>query len=178
MSRYVTTTLLLIILAGCQSPSDSAAPGDAPQYGVVSLNAGWQYLENNPEDPGTALQLEGWTDIELPHTWNATDTVDAVPGYRRDASWYRKVLPPATGERQVLYFEGANMETDVFVNSQPAGRHVGGYVGFNVEITDYLRPDDDNLLMVRVSNAYNPNLIPSQKSDLFIHGGITRDVWL
>jgi beta-galactosidase len=51
-------------------------------------------------------------------------------------------------------------------------------VGFEVEITDYLESDDDNLLMVRVSNAYNPNLIPSQKSDFFIHGGITRDVWL
>lgn len=70
------------------------------------------------------------------------------------------------------------METDVYVNGQLAGRHVGGYVGFEVEITDYLESDDDNLLMVRVSNAYNPNLIPSQKSDFFIHGGITRDVWL
>jgi beta-galactosidase len=88
------------------------------------------------------------------------------------------VLPPAADQRQVLYFEGANMETDVYVNGQLAGRHVGGYVGFEVEITDYLESDDDNLLMVRVSNAYNPNLIPSQKSDFFIHGGITRDVWL
>ncbi|MBT8056153.1 MAG: glycoside hydrolase family 2 protein, partial [Gammaproteobacteria bacterium] len=114
----------------------------------------------------------------LPHTWNANDTVDAVPGYRRDASWYRKVLPPAADQRLVLYFEGANMETDVYVNGRLAGRHVGGYVGFEVEITDYLEPDDDNLVMVRVSNAYNPNLIPSQKSDFFIHGGITRDVWL
>ena len=178
MSRYVITTLFLTVLAACQSPDENAASGDSPQYEIVSLNAEWQYLENNAEDPGAALQQEGWRDIELPHTWNATDTVDAVPGYRRDASWYRKVLPPAADQRQVLYFEGANMETAVYVNGQLAGRHVGGYVGFDVEITDYLESDDDNLLMVRVSNAYNPNLIPSQKSDFFIHGGITRDVWL
>ena len=178
MSRYVITTLFLTLLVACQSPDDNAASGDSLQYELVSLNAEWQYLESNAEDPGAALQQAGWIDIELPHTWNATDTVDAVPGYRRDASWYQRVLPPAADQRQVLYFEGANMETDVYVNGQLAGRHVGGYVGFEVEITDYLESDDDNLLMVRVSNAYNPNLIPSQKSDFFIHGGITRDVWL
>jgi beta-galactosidase len=178
MSRYVITTLFLTLLVACQSPDDNAASGDTPPYELVSLNAEWQYLESNADDPGAALQQAGWIDIELPHTWNATDTVDAVPGYRRDASWYQRVLPPAADQRQVLYFEGANMETDVYVNGQLAGRHVGGYVGFDVEITDYLESDDDNLLMVRVSNAYNPNLIPSQKSDFFIHGGITRDVWL
>ena len=178
MSRYVITTLFLTLLVACQSPDDNAASGDTPPYELVSLNAEWQYLESNADDPGAALQQDGWRDIELPHTWNATDTVDAVPGYRRDASWYQRVLPPAADQRQVLYFEGANMETDVYVNGQLAGRHVGGYVGFDVEITDYLESDDDNLLMVRVSNAYNPNLIPSQKSDFFIHGGITRDVWL
>ena len=178
MSRHPITALLLMLLVASQSSADNASSGDTPSYEPVSLNAGWQYLENNAADPGAALQQEGWEDIALPHTWNATDTVDAVPGYRRDASWYRKVLPPAAGQRQVLYFEGANMETDVYVNGQLAGRHVGGYVGFDVEITDYLEPDDENLLMVRVSNAYNPNLIPSQKSDFFIHGGITRDVWL
>lgn len=178
MSRYVITTLFLTLLVACQSPDDNAASGDTPPYELVSLNAEWQYLESNADDPGAALQQAGWIDIELPHTWNATDTVDAVPGYRRDASWYQRVLPPAADQRQVLYFEGANMETDVYVNGQLAGRHVGGYVGFEVEITDYLESDDDNLLMVRVSNAYNPNLIPSQKSDFFIHGGITRDVWL
>lgn len=178
MSRYVITTLFLTLLVACQSPDDNAASGDTPPYELVSLNAEWQYLESNADDPGAALQQAGWRDIELPHTWNATDTVDAVPGYRRDASWYQRVLPPAADQRQVLYFEGANMETDVYVNGQLAGRHVGGYVGFDVEITDYLESDDDNLLMVRVSNAYNPNLIPSQKSDFFIHGGITRDVWL
>jgi beta-galactosidase len=175
MSRYVITTLFLTLLVACQSPDDNAASGDTPPYELVSLNAEWQYLESNADDPGAALQQAGWIDIELPHTWNATDTVDAVPGYRRDASWYQRVLPPAADQRQVLYFEGANMETDVYVNGQLAGRHVGGYVGFEVEITDYLESDDDNLLMVRVSNAYNPNLIPSQKSDFFIHGGITRD---
>ncbi len=174
----VITAVIFSLLAGCQALDYAAAPNGSILYEQVSLNAGWQYLEDNTDDPRMALQQENWTDISLPHTWNATDTVDAAAGYRRDASWYRKKLPPATEQRQVLYFEGANMETDVYVNGQLAGKQVGGFVGFDIEITDYLRDDDENVLMVRVTNAYNPNLIPSQKSDFFIHGGITRDVWL
>jgi beta-galactosidase len=175
---YVIATLSFLLLAGCEGTDDNTPSSASMQHEQVSLNTGWQYLEVNTEDPGIALQHENWTNINLPHTWNATDTVDAVAGYRRDASWYRKVLPPGSNHRQVLYFEGSNLETEVYVNGQLAGSHVGGYLGFDVEITDYLASNDENLVMVRVSNAYNPNLIPSQKSDFFIHGGITRDVWL
>ena len=31
---------------------------------------------------------------------------------------------------------------------------------------------------MRLDNSVNPNIIPSQKSDFFIYGGINRDVWL
>jgi beta-galactosidase len=33
-------------------------------------------------------------------------------------------------------------------------------------------------VLVRVDNSYNIEIIPSQKSDFTIYGGITRDVWL
>ena len=176
--RYAISTLFLFLLVGCQWSGDEAPYGNLVQFEQVSLNGDWRYFENNTVNPEFALQQNDWIKVDLPHSWNATDTVDAVPGYRRDASWYRKVLPPVGNQRNVLYFEGANMETDVYVNGQLAGRHVGGYVGFEVEITKYLEAENDNLVMVRVSNAYNPNLIPSQKADFFLYGGITRDVWL
>ena len=106
--------------------------------------------------------------------------MDTVPGFRRDASWYRRPLAinaPA-GQVHRLYFEGANMETDVYVNGKRVGGHVGGYLGFTVDVSEALVPGQVNDLMVRVSNRYNPNLIPSQKADFFPFGGITRDVWL
>ncbi len=148
---------------------------------TLLLNAEWQYLENITDKVSTAEKSSGWNTINLPHTWNATDTVDAEPGYRRNASWYRKEIKPAKdrdGLRHVLYFEGANMITDVYVNGERAGGHVGGYVGFEVDISEHLRKGKNNTLMIRVSNEYDRNLIPSQKSDFFIHGGLTRDLWL
>ena len=147
---------------------------------VTNINAGWEYLENNTTALSKAKANNNWEPINLPHSWNQWDAVDAVAGYRRDASWYRKSIPvPADHSGRIrLYFEGANTNSDVYVNGRRAGGHVGGYVGFHVDITDYLLPEKENEIMVRVTNIYDQNLIPSQKSDFFIYGGITRDVWL
>ncbi|NQV30338.1 MAG: glycoside hydrolase family 2 protein [Candidatus Marinimicrobia bacterium] len=117
--------------------------------------------------------------IDLPHTWNALDATDNNPGYRRDASWYRKIIRiPESSKRWLLYFEGVNISSKVYVNGKEAGGHVGGYVGFDMDITEHVISGKDNEILVWVDNSVNPNIIPSQKSDFFIYGGITRDVWL
>jgi len=143
------------------------------------FNSDWHYLQKDWVNVEEAAADTGWQSIELPHSWNATDTVDAQPGYRRSASWYRKTVQHAapTSWRTVLYFEGANFVTKVYVNGQYAGGHVGGYVGFDVDISAFLHTGD-NAILVRVDNKYDRNLIPSQKADFFLYGGITRDVWL
>ena len=63
------------------------------------------------------------------------------------------------------------------VNGVKAGGHVGGYIGFEVDLTNYI-VEGKNEILVRVDNSINKQIIPSQLSDFFIYGGITRDVWL
>lgn len=142
------------------------------------MNTGWTYHETIASTPDAAMKTTG-TPTTLPHTWNQWDAVDMLPGYRRSASWYIRELKVSTnaGERQILYFEGANTKAEVFLNGKQVGGHVGGYVGFDVDITDHLT-GGTNQLAVRVTNEYDRDLIPSQKSDFFIYGGLTRDVWL
>jgi beta-galactosidase len=151
----------------------------------ININSDWQYLENNTADINDVMRdnalVGAWQAIHLPHTWNAFDTVDATPGYRRSASWYARNIDASlhnqTG-KTIVYFEGSNYETQVYINGQRVGEHIGGYIGFRFDISDFLQANKENQLLVRVSNRYNRNLIPSQKSDFFLFGGITRDVWL
>ncbi len=70
------------------------------------------------------------------------------------------------------------MTSEVYVNGKRAGGHVGGYLGFRVDITDYVTGDGKDSVYVRVDNSIDRGLIPSQKADFFIYGGLTRDVWL
>lgn len=160
---------------------NAAAAKPKLQAMKINFNEQWQYLEENHSDINTALKSQSWQDINLPHTWNATDTVDSAPGYRRSASWYKKDFKSTKHMSNMLtkvYFEGANYETQIYVNQQFVGEHIGGYIGFEFNISKYLKPEGNNTIVVRVSNRYNPNIIPSQKSDFFLFGGITRDVWL
>lgn len=171
--RVISTFILSVFISVCHS--------HANQTTHININQFWQYLEHNDVDISSALERDEWSDIQLPHTWNATDTVDTVPGYRRSASWYKRTITAGEINKHgltLVMFESANYETQIFVNNQAVGEHIGGYVGFSFDITPFLNHTGSNELVVRVSNQYNPNLIPSQKADFFLYGGITRDVWL
>ena len=147
---------------------------------IENINANWEYLEKNITDINELVDQKEWISIDLPHTWNQWDAVDNLPGYRRDASWYQKELfiKNYGNAQYLLYFEGVNITCDVFVNGKRAGGHVGGYVGFEIDISSFIKKDQKNIISIRVDNSYNPDVIPSQKADFFIYGGITRDVWL
>ncbi|TMM56321.1 glycoside hydrolase family 2 protein [Maribacter algarum] len=146
----------------------------------MNINAQWHYAENPTSDQNAIQNELNWVLIDLPHTWNNEDATDNIPGYRRSASWYKKDIAIANvvqNQKYLLYFEGANITTNVYVNGKEAGGHIGGYIGFEIDITAYLR-DGNNVVYVRVDNEYNRDIIPSQKSDFYIYGGLTRDVWL
>lgn len=146
----------------------------------ININANWNYLENNTKNISEVNSDKNWFAINLPHTWNSQDATDNEPGYRRSASWYKKNLIIEnidSNKVYQLYFEGSNISTQVYINGIEAGGHVGGYIGFTIDITNFIHPGHNEVL-VRVDNSYNIEIIPSQKSDFFIYGGITRDVWL
>ena len=128
----------------------------------------------------TAKEMDDGENVTLPHSWNALDATDVEAGYRRDASWYKKTLTVdgiIDNAIYQLYFEGVNIVSTVYVNGKEVGVHIGGYIGFRVDISDVVK-SGENEILVRVDNGYDPEVIPSQKSDFFIFGGITRDVWL
>ena len=146
----------------------------------INIDSNWNYLENDTEKLSDAKNATNWIAINLPHSWNSEDVTDNNPGYRRSASWYKKNLSLSEidpNKLYKLYFEGSNITTKVYVNGKEAGGHIGGYIGFTIDITNYI-VSGNNEIAVRVDNSYNPEIIPSQKSDFFIYGGITRDVWL
>lgn len=158
-----------------------ASPGMGSRESIL-LNDHWSYLE---EDIANVADLKtartSWSSVELPHTWNRDDVMDVVPGYRRGIGWYRRSVTVPAGrdaDRYILFFEGVNMKADVFVNGKRAGGHVGGYLGFEIDITAFLKRGSANTFHVKVDNSVDPDLIPSQKSDFFLYGGISRNVWL
>lgn len=178
--RVVFVSLVAsVFLASCDSKESDLKTSGITSDSLVSLNDGWAYLESSePYDVIKEKEFNG--EVNIPHCWNATDAVDPIPGYRRDMSWYKKMVDlPSISKSNTykLYFEGANLKTEVFVNGTSCGKHIGGYVGFDIDITSQLK-SGKNEILISVTNAVDRELIPSQKSDFFVYGGITRDLWL
>jgi len=182
MLKLIQFSFLIMALGACKASKVSSSVemlGEEVRT-IQNINEDWLYLENNTDNLAEAKAMNSWQEIDLPHTWNQWDVADQAPGYRRDGSWYKKNIDIAkrSDTQYLIYFEGANITTQVYVNQKHVGEHIGGYVGFEMDITEYLKPTGSNEISVRVDNRYNPSIIPSQKADFFIYGGIVRDVWL
>ncbi len=138
----------------------------------ISINEDWQFSKTQ--------NAEKWESINLPHTWNAKDVIDEDPGYYRGKGYYRKVIKtPAdlSGKKIYLQFEGANTNTQVFLNKKFVGKHLGGYTAFCFDITSFLNQTGKNELVVEVDNSVDLNNLPIS-ADFTFYGGIYRDVYL
>jgi len=169
--KYFFYSFLLLHALGIQAQQSARK--------VVRINEGWEFTKDtvDPLHPNNAH----WQPITLPHTWNIRDVMDDTPGYYRAACWYRKRLEIDTDSRSreiSLNFEGANQETEIFVNGKKAGEHTGGYTGFTVSLNQFLAKDKGgNEVLVKVDNSFNRN-IPPLSADFTFYGGIYRDVYL
>ena len=141
----------------------------------TNINAGWQF------------SYAGETQtVELPHSWNAFDTMDTDPArhYRRGVGIYQRdlTLPDLPdGGRRFLQIEAASQKARVELSSKLLGSHAGGYTAFDLELPPIVKgfsSGDEIPLTIQVDNRPNPDLIPSDMSDFFLYGGLTRNVWL
>lgn len=148
---------------------------------VYTINECWAFEKGEHADAALSeFNDQSWSIVNIPHTWNAEDAIDDVPGYYRGKAWYRRRIPiPAEmkNKQAYIYFEGANQETQVYINGKLVGRHIGGYTRFCFDITSFMEYGKENLFAIQVDNSAN-NDIPPLAADFTFWGGIYRDVYL
>ncbi len=172
-------------------------PGHLPSRTRLDLSGTWRYIidpfdlgrkkphtvrRNLPKDlvavPGGELIEYEWGSartIAVPSDWNTE--VPELEWYE-GVLWYRRTFDaPPTGARHVLYFEGANYRTEVWLNGQKLGVHDGGFTPFAFEVSGRLKPTG-NSLVVAVDNVRKAERIPAMDFDWFNYGGLTRPVHL
>ena len=167
------------------------ARADSPRTDV-SLASGWRFaFGETPGAESTAFNDSAWSEVSVPHTWNAKDGQDGVLAgptnintmmkgdYARGSGWYRRVIKGSAdwaGRQVYLQVDGANRKTDVFVNGVFVGSHLGGNARFRFNLTSFLKQDADNLLAIRVNNMTNQSIPLS--ADFTFFGGLYRSVSL
>src|ERR1017187_6507449 len=157
------------------------SPPSNPREDIL-LDAGWRFIQQNVSGAqATNFDDSSWTTVNLPHTWDISDGQDGPSTtYYRGIGWYRvhyMVSTNEAGRRLFLKFDGANIVSDVYVNGNFVGEHQGGFAAFVYDVTSYMNVGGDNVIAVKVNNAFNAN-IPPLNADFTFFGGIYRDVHL
>ncbi|WP_264521077.1 glycoside hydrolase family 2 TIM barrel-domain containing protein [Flavobacterium sp. N1994] len=146
-----------------------------------TINESWKFSQVDSKDNSkNNIDTKAWSEVSMPHTWNAKDAIDDVPGFFQGPCWYRKDLfigNESLNKRVVLHFDGANQVTELYVNENYVGKHNGGYSAFEFDITSLVISGSKNTIAIRVDNSINPS-IPPLSADFTFFGGIYRGISL
>ncbi|HLP09238.1 MAG TPA: beta-galactosidase GalA [Opitutaceae bacterium] len=127
-----------------------------------------------------------WRQLDLPHDWAVEAPFAAngshSHGYKaigrafpeRSVGWYRKTftVPAADAGRRIgIEFDGVFRDSQVWVNGFFLGRQASGYMGFRYDLTDYLKYDAENVVVVRADATL-------EEGWFYEGAGIYRHVWL
>lgn len=166
---------LMLVVNACAN-ADASAPRSANFDEDWKFNLGDSAAYSQPD-----FNDSSWRSLNLPHDWaiegdfskeNPSGTGGgALPG---GIGWYRKTFTVPgykEGEKVYIDFDGAYMNTTVYINGHELGTRPYGYASFSYDITPWLQ-EGDNVIAVKVDNSDQPN------SRWYSGCGIYRHVWL
>lgn len=166
--------------ATAESTADCACACDR-----ISLEGIWRFRFDKEKvgevqgwQDGAASGPE-WSEVRIPHTWQ----IDAGSAAYFGTAWYRRAFDaPASWKTMAvrIEFEAVYHTATVWLNGHKVGEHLRkGYTAFACDLSSALHPDGENVVVVRVENDFDQNMLPRGTSfDWTPDGGITRPVRL
>jgi beta-galactosidase len=119
------------------------------------------------------FDAKDWAVVSLPHDWavdlpferfgaagSDEDKTGAYQGFKplgrmwpaTSVGWYRRILrltPEDAGRRLLLQFDGVSRDCLVILNGFIVGSNESGYAPFEIDVTDFAKPGEDNVLLIR-----------------------------
>ena len=145
-----------------------------------NLNGLWQYAIR-PLDEAQPKDFDGQILVPYPVESALSGVMKTVS--EKERLWYRRTFETPkgwAGKRVLLHFGAVDWDATVTVNGKEAGNHKGGYDAFTFDVTDALKKDGPQELVVSVFDPTNAGSQPRGKQ---VHkpGGImytaTTGIW-
>jgi hypothetical protein len=127
---------------------------------TYNFNPGWKlYVGDAQGAEQSSFDDKDWKSITLPHAWNEDEAFKkSIEDLSTGISWYRKhfKLPAGSTNKKIfLEFEGVRQAGEFYLNGKFIGRHENGVMAFGFDISEFIVPDQENVLAVRIDNAWN-----------------------
>jgi len=133
-------------------------PSPAPlrtdsQRSITSLDGEWELLKVKGTLDLAQTRMKRWEKIQVPHY--------LYVGENLHSAWYKCEFSGIKAPKVVLAFESVNFKCVVYINGQFAGEHTGGYLPFEIDITEYVRETNELLVGVEdVAAVLNKAIYP------------------
>lgn len=157
---------------------------------VQLFDEGWSFARYGLQPDGTRLDepagLEKkdlddtqWRKLDLPHDWaiEGPFRIELEGGTGKlpfqGIGWYRKHfrIDQEKDERVYIDFDGAMCNAKVWLNGQYVGQWPYGYNSFRLDLTPFMKRNEENVLAVRLDTE-------QWESRWYSGAGIYRHVWL
>lgn len=172
MIRLVYINILLLLVASCTKPQERIS---------VSFNEDWSFQKGETKTEHlSTFDDSTWRNLNLPHDWAIEGPFDKKHDARTGGlpiygtAWYRKhfvVDAIHKGSLITVEFDGVMNNAEVYLNDKKVGERPFGYIGFEVDLTPYIKFGKENVIAVRVN--------PKELSARWYPGaGIYRNTYL
>lgn len=167
-------------------PLSEQSDGGGGGRTVYNFNLGWRFHRGEVAGAeAVGFDDSRWEVVSTPHTVQLMPAEASGCRNYQGVAWYRKrfVVPcEAEGKDVSIHFEAAMGKQVIYLNGRRAGEHLGGYLPFNLNLTDLgAAAGDTCVVAVMVDNSDDKNFPPGKRQytlDFAYHGGIYRDVWM
>ncbi len=181
--RAVGISWVLVVQAVGLLMGGAVARAQAPSPREIrEIASGWRF-QVDAHDVGegerwydVGFDRSSWRAAQLPRAWDLLD--EAMRGYE-GIGWYAVTLDGSwarAGRAQHLSFGRVMYHARVWLNGEPLGEHIDGYLPFAFDVTGKLR-SADNQLVLRVDNRPRIEWPPAAKQIEWVqYGGILQPV--
>lgn len=135
----------------------------------VNLNGAWEFGFDSDEVGGT----DEWykpdkkfdSIINVPFCWESELSGISDPSYKGQA-WYKKTVSVDNswkGKKIFLKFGAVDWKCKLWVNGKEVGEHIGGYSPFEMDVTEFMNPGQDNVITLWVEDrgSYGDDSYPA-----------------
>ncbi|KAA3624234.1 MAG: glycoside hydrolase family 2 protein [Bacteroidetes bacterium] len=159
---------------------------------VELISDGWKFQKGEQSQAHLPeFDDSGWENVKVPHDWAIAGPFEVEGDGNtgklpwKGQGWYRKTLDlpqSLKGKRLYLIFDGVMAFPKVYINGKFAGEWDYGYNSFYLDITDFVNPEEPNLLAVHADtrphdSRWYPGAGIYRKVQLVAVNPVHVDIW-
>ena len=180
--KNISSYVIIISMFLCLTGVNMLAKDNEQSRVRLLMDFNWKFKIGDQQGAEqTSFDDHTWRQLNLPHDWSIEGKYDRNEptgesgGYLPTGiGWYRRHFQMTKDDlvKNIwIEFDGAYMNSDVWLNGHHLGNYPYGYSSFYYDLTPYL-VQGENIIAVRVDNSKQPN------TRWFSGSGIYRHVWL